>query len=77
MENLADTSCYEMQTLSGCFLFVEAGPTNEPRHDKTCFCHMQTTKALIRPDQRLCCSLSGYYNTSTCYSRNFKTLASL
>ena len=28
-------------------------------------------------DQRLCCLLLGYYNTSTCYSRNFKTLASL
>ena len=25
---------------------------------------------------RLCCSLPGKYNTSTCYSRNFKTLAS-
>ena len=26
---------------------------------------------------RLCCSLHGQYKTSTCYSRNFKTLASL
>ena len=29
------------------------------------------------PDQHLCCSLPGSYNTSTCYSRNLKTLASL
>ena len=42
---------------------------------------MRTTKALVRlriqSDQCLCCSLPGWYNTSTCYSRNFKTLASL
>ena len=34
---------------------------------------MRTTKS----DQHLCCSLPEEYNTSTCYSRNFKTLASL
>ena len=28
-------------------------------------------------DQRLRCSLLSYYNTSTCYSRNFNTLAGL
>ena len=28
-------------------------------------------------NQHLCCSLPVYYNTSTCYSWNFKTLASL
>ena len=28
-------------------------------------------------DQRLCCSLPGLFSISTCYSRNFKTLASL
>ena len=28
-------------------------------------------------DHHLCCSLPGLYNTSTCYSQNFKTLASL
>ena len=33
--------------------------------------------ASAHSDKRLCCSLSGWYNTSTCYSRNFKTLASL
>ena len=47
---------------------------NEPRHKKTCLCHMRTTKAQISL-RNLCCSLSGQYNTSTCYSRNFKTLA--
>ena len=33
--------------------------------------------ASAKSDQCLCCSLSGEYETSTCYSRNFKTLASL
>ena len=28
---------------------------NEPCHEKTCLCHVQTTKA--QSDQRLCCSL--------------------
>ena len=28
-------------------------------------------------DQHLCCSLPGLFNTSTCYSQNFKTLTSL
>ena len=33
--------------------------------------------ASAQSDQRLCCSLPGWYSTSTCYSRNFKTLANL
>ena len=33
--------------------------------------------ASAQSDQHLCCSLLGQYNTSTCYSRNFKTLTSL
>ena len=33
--------------------------------------------ASAQSNQRLCCSLPGLYNTSTCYSRNVKTLASL
>ena len=33
--------------------------------------------ASAQSDQRLCCSLPGYYNTSTCYNWNFKPLASL
>ena len=56
----------------------------EPLHEKTCLCHMRWTKAQIRSacpsaqsDQHLCCSLSGFNNTSTCYSQNFKTVASL
>ena len=32
--------------------------------------------ASAQSDQRLCCSLLRYYNTSRFYSRNFKTLAS-
>ena len=36
----------------------------EPRHEKTCFCHMWTTKAFV------VCSLN------SCYVQNFKTLAS-
>ena len=44
-------------------------------------CHMWTTKAQIslhiQSDQCLYCSLPGQYNTSTCYSRNFKHLANL
>ena len=33
--------------------------------------------ASAQSDQRLCCLLPGQYNTSVCYSRTFKTLASL
>ena len=33
--------------------------------------------ASAQSDQRLCCSLPGWNDTYTCYSRNFKTLASL
>ena len=33
--------------------------------------------AAAQSDQRLCSSLPGKYYTSTCNSRNFKTLASL
>ena len=33
--------------------------------------------ASAQSDQNPCCSLPGKYNTSTCYSRNFKSLASL
>ena len=33
--------------------------------------------ASAQSDQRLCCSLSRRYNMYTCYSQNFKTLASL
>ena len=38
--------------------------TYEPCHEKTCLCHMRTTKAHISPasaqsEQRLCCSLLG------------------
>ena len=38
--------------------------SDEPRHEKTCFCYMRTAKAQISlriraPDQRLCCSLPG------------------
>ena len=40
---------------------------NEPHHDKTCFCHMGTTKALINQliravNQCLRCSLPGKYS---------------
>ena len=50
----------------------------EPRHEKTCLCHIRTTKAHINLRIRAVkCSLPGWYNTSTCYSRNFKTLVCL
>ena len=48
--------------------------TYEPRHEKTCLCRMRKTKA--QSDQRLCCSLPRYYNTSSFYIRNFKPLPS-
>ena len=41
----------------------------QQRHRSAC--------ASMQSDQRLCCSLPASYNTSTCYSRNSKTLASL
>ena len=43
-------------------------------------CEQQRRRSVCtsaQSDQRLCCSLSGCYNTSTCYSQNFKNLASL
>ena len=63
---------------------------NEPRHEKTCLCHMGTIQTQIslcilavwsacaaaQSDQRLCYSLPGYYNTCSFHSRNFKPLAS-
>ena len=55
----------------------------EQCHEITCFCHIGTIKpqrsacASVQSDQCLCCSLPGSYNTSTCYSQNFKTLATL
>ena len=42
------------------------------------FLHKSAAHMSLAPsDQRLYISLPGYYNTSTCYSRNFKTLAGL
>ena len=54
----------------------------EPRHKKTCFCPMRTTRALIslqsaQSDQYLCCSLLKQYNICSCYVLNFKTQANL
>ena len=40
-------------------------------------CEQQRQRSACADDQHLCCSLHGWNNTSTCYSRNFKTLASL
>ena len=62
------------QNFCHCFIF-------EPHHEKTCLCHMRTTRrrsacASAQSDQRLCCSLPGWHNTSTCYLQNFKTLVS-
>ena len=37
----------------------------------------QISLASAQSDQCLCCSLPGQHITSTCYSRNFKTLAIL
>ena len=55
--------------------------TYEPPHEKTCFCHMPTTKAQISLCicavwSTLCCSLLWQHNTytnNTCYIHNFKT----
>ena len=47
----------------------------EPLHEKTCLCHMLTTKA--QSDQHLYCSLSRKYNISSFYIQNFKLLASM
>ena len=55
------------QTLNRANLF-------EPRHEKTCLCHMRTTKA--QSEQHLCCSLPRSYNSSSFYIRDFKPLAS-
>ena len=54
----------------------------EPHHEKTCFCHMRTTKAHLactstQSDQRLCYSLLRLYNICSFYMQNFKPLASL
>ena len=56
---------------------------NKSRHEKTCFCHMRTTKTSCRSacgsaqsDQCLCYSLPIWYNASSFYIRNLKPLAS-
>ena len=46
----------------------------EPRHKKTCLCHMRTTSA--QSDQRLCYSLARKYAASSFCIWNFKTLTS-
>ena len=85
--------CGKINTLKS-LLNASAQPNNsvsdckqqpyEPRHDKTCFCHMWTTKnrcrsacASARSDQHLCCSLPRSYNTSGFYIWNIITLAGL
>ena len=48
-----------------------------PHHDKTCFCHMRTTRVQISlhiRNQHLC--LPGQYKTSSFYIQNFKPLPS-
>ena len=37
----------------------------------------RSTCTSMQSDQHLCCSLPGWYNTSTCYIGNFKPLAGL
>ena len=52
----------------------------EPHHEKTCFCHMRTTKLQFSLRIRAVWSvplLFAAWIVSTCYSRNFKPLASL
>ena len=52
----------------------------EPRHEKTCFCPMQTTKVQISLRIHAVWSaplLFAPYNTCASYIRNFKPLASL
>ena len=54
----------------------------EPRHEKTCLCHMRTTKAQISLRIRAVWSaplfsLPRQYNISSFYIRNFKPYASL
>ena len=64
---------------------IETGPkSNEPRHEKTCFSHMRTTKVQISLRIRevwfstfVVRYLDGILNTSSFYLRNFKTLACL
>ena len=56
------------------FLFTLLSELFEPRHEKTCLCHMRTTKAQISLRIRavgsaLVLFAAGEYNTSTCYTR--------
>ena len=55
---------------------------NEPRHEKTCFCHMQTTKVQISLHTRAFWSgpllfAPRQYTMSSYYIRNLKPLANL
>ena len=75
---IAGTSYTFGSVCCACILYL----IYEPRHDKTWFCNMRTTKAQTNLRIRAVWStplfsLPGWYSTSTCYSRNFKTLASL
>ena len=58
----------------------------EPHHENTCLCHSEQQRrrsayavwsADVQADQCHCCSLPWQYNTSTCYSQNFKARARL
>ena len=67
-----------------CYRFIAPGnvPIFEPRHEKTYLCPIRTTKAQISLRIRTVWSVPLFslprsYNTSSCYIRNFKTLASL
>ena len=51
-------------------LHLRCGLKFEPHHDKFYF------MSYAQSDQHLCCSLPRWYNTYTCFSQNFKTLAS-
>ena len=60
-------------------LFAQSHMSHVMRKPVYAICEQQRSRsacASTQSDQRLCCSLSGLYNTSTGYSQNFKTLVS-
>ena len=79
LKSLLQASAQPNNSVSDC-----KQQTYEPHHDKTCFCHMRTTKnrcrsacTSVQSDQLLCCSLPRSYNTFSFYIWNIITLAGL
>ena len=76
------TNCMKMLTMLSSRLvpiYLKRKLSHILRKPVFAICKQQRRRSACAPvqsDQHLCCSLPGWHNISTCYIRNFKTLAS-